>query len=124
MSAAEYAKARLFAPLGIDDWYWAAHDQHTSVGEAGLYLRPLDMAKLGQLYLQRGVWQGEQILPATWVDASITPHGTTNRWNDYGYSWWLYNQAAAQHHLAVTTTFITPSGGEGSSCGSCRMPTR
>jgi CubicO group peptidase (beta-lactamase class C family) len=99
MSAAEYAKARLFAPLGIDDWRWTAHDLRTSVGEAGLYLRPKDMAKLGQLYLQRGVWQGEQIVPAAWVDASITPRGTANRWNDYGYSWWLYNQAAAQNHL-------------------------
>jgi CubicO group peptidase (beta-lactamase class C family) len=62
LSAAEYAKARLFRPLGIDDWQWTAHDQHTSVGGAGLYLRPADMAKLGQLYLQRGTWQGEQIV--------------------------------------------------------------
>jgi CubicO group peptidase (beta-lactamase class C family) len=99
MPAAEYAQARLFAPLGIDDWRWSAHDRHTSVGEAGLYLRPVDMAKLGQLYLQRGVWQGEQIVSASWVDASVTPRGTANRWNDYGYNWWLYSEPAAQHHL-------------------------
>jgi len=99
MTAAEYAQARLFAPLGIDDWQWSAHDRHTSVGEAGLYLRPVDMAKLGQLFLQHGEWQGEQILPDAWVDASVTSRGTANRWNDYGYSWWLYSNAAAKHHL-------------------------
>jgi CubicO group peptidase (beta-lactamase class C family) len=99
MSAAAYAEARLFGPLGIDDWWWAAHDRHTSVGEAGLYLRPRDMAKLGQLYLQGGRWQGRQIVSSVWVDASVTAYGTVNQWNDYGYNWWLYNDAAKQHHL-------------------------
>jgi CubicO group peptidase (beta-lactamase class C family) len=99
MSAAEYAGRRLFGPLGIDDWWWAAHDEHTSVGGAGLYLRPMDMAKLGQLYLQHGTWQGERIVPAVWVDASVTSRGAVNRWSDYGYSWWLYSEAAASSHL-------------------------
>ena len=57
------------------------------------------MAKLGQLYLQRGMWQGEQILPAAWVESSVTPRGAASRWTDYGYSWWLYNEAAARDYL-------------------------
>jgi CubicO group peptidase (beta-lactamase class C family) len=99
MSAAEYAETRLFAPLGIEDWWWAEYDRETSVGEAGLYLRPADMAKLGQLYLQGGKWNGEQVVTSLWVDASVTSCGVANQWNDYGYNWWLYNRAAADHHL-------------------------
>jgi hypothetical protein len=99
MSAAEFAEARLFGPLGIGDWRWTAHDRHTSVGGAGLYLRPADMAKLGRLYLQRGMWNGEQIVPEAWVDASTSSRGAVNRWSDYGYSWWLYSETAARDHL-------------------------
>ena len=48
-SAADYAKEKLFDPLGIDDWRWTAYDRTTSVGGAGLYLLPIDMIKIGQL---------------------------------------------------------------------------
>ena len=57
------------------------------------------MAKLGQLFLQGGRWKGEQIVSSVWVDASITSYGSADPWNDYGYNWWLYNRAAATHHL-------------------------
>jgi CubicO group peptidase (beta-lactamase class C family) len=98
-SAAEYATTKLFEPLGITDWRWTAHDRHTSVGGAGLYLRPADMAKLGQLYLNRGMWGSKRILPASWIRASVTPRGAISQSNDYGYSWWLYNEAAAHSFL-------------------------
>jgi CubicO group peptidase (beta-lactamase class C family) len=67
-SAREYADERLFGPLGIDDVQWRSDPQHMSAGGAGLYLQPRDMARLGRLWLQDGVWQGERLLPAGWID--------------------------------------------------------
>ncbi len=98
-SAAEYADDRLFAPLGIDDWRWTAYDRKTSVGGAGLYLRAVDMAKIGQLYLQKGTWNGQGIVPAQWVAAATAPHARVDQWHDYGYHWWRYSRAAAASNL-------------------------
>lgn len=99
LSAAEYARHNLFGPLQITDWRWVAYDRTTSVGGAGLYLRPLDMAQLGQLYLQGGVWEGARILPAEWVRAATSTHGSVGQWQSYGYHWWRYSKAAADSYL-------------------------
>jgi CubicO group peptidase (beta-lactamase class C family) len=64
LSAAEYAEKTLFKHLQINGWRWTSYQSNISVGGAGLYLRPRDMAKLGQLYLQEGVWNGVQVVPA------------------------------------------------------------
>lgn len=86
----------LFARLGIADfsWYFMRSDFVYASGD--ISLRPRDMAKLGQLYLQGGVWEGEQILPASWVEASASPvfsldngfYGHTG----YSYGWWPKSQ--------------------------------
>jgi len=68
MSALEYAKAKLFGPLGITDVYWQHDPQGNSNGGWGLYLQPRDMAKIGYLYLRNGVWEGKQLLPPAWID--------------------------------------------------------
>jgi CubicO group peptidase (beta-lactamase class C family) len=68
MSALEYAKAKLFGPLGINDVYWAHDPQGISIGSGRLWLRPRDMAKIGYLYLRKGVWEGKQLLPPAWID--------------------------------------------------------
>jgi hypothetical protein len=67
-SARDYAEAKLFGPLGIDDVQWRSDPQHVSAGGAGLYLQPRDMARLGRLWLQDGLWQGKRLLPAGWID--------------------------------------------------------
>ena len=67
-SAQDYAEEKLFGPLGIDDVQWRSDPQHVSAGGAGLYLQPRDMARLGRLWLQDGVWQGRRLLPAGWID--------------------------------------------------------
>ncbi|MCP4897767.1 MAG: serine hydrolase, partial [bacterium] len=99
MSAAQYAEVKLFGPLGIENWEWSPYDDKTSVGGAGLYLRAVDMAKLGQLYLQNGVWEGRQIVSTDWVQASTASYGTVTQWHDYGYQWWRYSSAAANSYL-------------------------
>ncbi len=68
-SALDYAKAQLFAPLGITDVFWRRDPQGISAGGAGLYLQPRDMAKIGYLYLRNGNWDGRQIVPPAWIDA-------------------------------------------------------
>jgi CubicO group peptidase (beta-lactamase class C family) len=66
-SALDYAREKLFGPLGIEDVQWRHDPQGVSTGGYGLYLHPRDMAKIGQLWLRNGVWEKKQILPASWV---------------------------------------------------------
>ena len=78
MSALEYAKAKLFGPLGINDLFWQQDPQGISYGGNGLYLQPHDMAKLGYLYLHNGAWERQQLLPSDWIQkvtqVTINPH--------------------------------------------------
>ena len=67
-SANDYAREKLFGPLGIDDVQWQADPQGLSVGGWGLHLQPRDMAKIGYLWLRDGLWEGRQILPAAWIE--------------------------------------------------------
>jgi CubicO group peptidase (beta-lactamase class C family) len=68
ISAAAFAERELFAPLGITGARWDEPDaQGVTDGEAGLYLTPHDMARLGYLYLQGGAWNGKRLIPASWV---------------------------------------------------------
>jgi CubicO group peptidase (beta-lactamase class C family) len=68
MSALEYAKIKLFDPLGISEVYWRHDPQGISTGGFGLYLQARDMAKIGYLYLRNGAWKGTQLLPSAWID--------------------------------------------------------
>ena len=67
-SASDYARERLFGPLGIDDVQWFADPQGVTIGGFGLYLQPRDMAKIGYLWLRGGLWEDKQILPAAWIE--------------------------------------------------------
>lgn len=67
-SAEAYAREKLFGPLGIEDVLWRRDPQGVSAGGAGLYLQPRDMARLGQLWLADGVWEGQRLLPSGWID--------------------------------------------------------
>jgi CubicO group peptidase (beta-lactamase class C family) len=93
MSALDYARQHLFAPLGISDVQWNSNREWISFGYSGLYLRPDDMAKLGYLYLNGGRWDGQQVIPEGWVEASTRPEapppGEEHSWYDYGYQWWI-----------------------------------
>jgi len=86
----EYARARLFGPLGISELRWEADPTGTSYGSGGLWLRPRDLARFGQLLLARGAWKGEQLLPAHWIEASTAVHATTAAMGGgYGYLCWI-----------------------------------
>jgi CubicO group peptidase (beta-lactamase class C family) len=81
-----YAEGRLFASLGITDYSWDLWTGGTTLNTGGgLSLRPRDMAKFGQLYLNGGRWGGVQIVSEAWVSESVRSH-TQYLW--YGYQWW------------------------------------
>jgi CubicO group peptidase (beta-lactamase class C family) len=78
-SGQEYAKAKLFGPLGITDVIWRHDPQGITSGPFGLFLLPRDMAKIGYLYRRNGEWEGKQLLTPAWIDkiahATIDMHG-------------------------------------------------
>jgi CubicO group peptidase (beta-lactamase class C family) len=86
--AAEFAVEHLFNPLGIHEFEWTISPEGVTTGWANLRLHPQDLAKIGLLYLQHGAWEGEQIVPAEWVEESTTDHVPDPAY-EYGYQWWL-----------------------------------
>ena len=84
----EFARATLFEPLGIAGTEWSRVRGDTDAG-GGLRLRPRDMAKIGQLVLAGGRWNGRQIVSKTWIETSTAPKITGTDGLSYGYLWWL-----------------------------------
>src|SRR5262249_52237019 len=70
----DYTSQPLFAPLGIKDFYWKRTPTGHPDTEGGLYLKPEDLAKVGYLYLMRGMWNGQRILPEGFVERATTRH--------------------------------------------------
>ena len=89
----QFAKDALFEPLAIKDWGWERFPNGDPYASGGLQLRPRDLAKLGQLVLDDGVWQGRQIVSANWIKQMTTRHSPDGMWfgfaQGYGYLWWL-----------------------------------
>jgi CubicO group peptidase (beta-lactamase class C family) len=93
----EYLKPRLFEPLGIENPEWGATAEGYNFGGYGLFIRTEDIAKFGQLYLQKGKWNGKQLLPEKWIEAATSkqvdnskaPSGRTSDWQQgYGFQFW------------------------------------
>jgi CubicO group peptidase (beta-lactamase class C family) len=90
----EYLRPRLFEPLGIENPIWLKNSEGVAIGGYGLSIRTEDIAKFGQLYLQKGDWNGKQLIPAAWVEAASsrqTSNGSNPKsdWEQgYGYQFW------------------------------------
>ncbi len=99
-SVLDFLKPRLFEPLGIVGPTWGTNFQGISLGGYGLSVRTEDIAKLGQLYLQKGKWKGKQLIPAGWVDEATalqTSNGSNPKsdWDQgYGYQFWRCRNGA------------------------------
>jgi CubicO group peptidase (beta-lactamase class C family) len=89
--ADSFALEHLFRPLGISYYHWPIDAQGVAYGGHGARMLPRDMAKFGYLYLRDGMWDGEQIVPAEWVEASQQKHMQRKYIEDnyYGYQWWV-----------------------------------
>ncbi len=93
-TVADYLRPRLFEPLGIEHPTWETSPDSTTIGGYGLHIRTEDIARFGQLYLQKGAWQGRQLVPAAWVEAATTRQTSNGSnpnsdWDQgYGYQFW------------------------------------
>lgn len=102
----EYARTRLFEPLGITDWEWTGDLHGRPMAFTGLRMRPRDMAKLGKLVLDHGRWNGRQLIPADWIDASLMPRLDTGfDGTRYGYQWWTGTVQWQGKHLPWAAAF-------------------
>lgn len=94
----EYLKPRLFDPLGIEDPKWDSSPEGNSLGGYGLFLRTEDIAKFGQLYLQKGKWEGKQLISEEWVKQATSKQVPNDKeshagigadWKEgYGFQFW------------------------------------
>jgi len=89
MDAASFAETHLFAPLGItgSDWNWGRRGVHPRC-DGSLALPPRAMAKIGQLVLDNGLWNGARIVSATWIEEMTDDHADPDGPESYGYLWW------------------------------------
>jgi CubicO group peptidase (beta-lactamase class C family) len=93
-----YGKEVLFGPLGITNYEWIPYkdaEPPVPIAAAGLRMRARDLARFGSVYLHGGKWEGKQIVPAAWVEASMQRHvQSIGAWGGpakygYGYQWWI-----------------------------------
>ena len=89
MPVDEYARQKLFEPLGFESFEWVKGRDDVPSVASGLRLNIHDLAKIGRLVLGDGVWQGKQVVPADWLKVSFTPHANLHSGLRYGLFWWL-----------------------------------
>lgn len=87
---ADFAKENLFTPLGIREYYWYTAVNGSTGPMGNLYISTLDFAKIGQLVINKGIWNGKKIVSTNWIDklgkrAFTLPGGFSD---GYGYFWW------------------------------------
>jgi CubicO group peptidase (beta-lactamase class C family) len=92
--AEDYAREKLFEPLGIANWHWQREPEGLSIGDGMLALLPRDMAKIGYLYLHHGQWEGKQLLPPGWADVLshrlVNMHAPNNPGQSYSNFMWVF----------------------------------
>ncbi|WP_445376313.1 serine hydrolase domain-containing protein [Niveispirillum fermenti] len=92
----DYAQQRLFGPMQFGPVEWQFTPKGDAMTGGGLGLRSRDLLKLGQLYLDGGIWQGQRLISADWVRASTSPQAQVDDQTDYGYLWWIKRLKTAQ----------------------------
>ena len=88
-SLEEYAKNKLFDKLRITDYRWQMTPKGIPMTGGGLLMKSRDLLKIGQLYLNYGRWEDEQIISEEWVEKSTSPKAEIQQGIEYGYLWWL-----------------------------------
>ena len=113
MTMENFARAALFAPLGITRWRWEGDAAGHTKGQGNLSLRTRDVARIGQMVLGKGVYQGRRVIGADWIDAMLAPRvaiGAVDRYADhYGYFWYTKTQSIGTHRIPVQ--FASGNGG-------------
>jgi CubicO group peptidase (beta-lactamase class C family) len=98
-----FAREALFGPLGISDWEWMKYGNGKVASAIGLRARPRDAAKIGQMVLNRGAWDGKQIVSSEWIEQSVRPRyqaiGYFSGIMFYGQQWWLGRSFAREREV-------------------------
>jgi CubicO group peptidase (beta-lactamase class C family) len=98
MPLQDYAEKVLFRPLGITQYEWIRYADGRAIPASGLRLRPRDLARIAELYLQNGRWNGRQVVPEGWVKVSTSPQ---NPEGFYGFHWWVGGEDAGSWEVAL-----------------------
>ena len=85
----DFARDALFAPLGISAFEWMVGADGVASPASGLRLAPRSLAQIGQLLLQHGRWDGQEMVPAAWLDEALRTQLVIEPGFDYGYQWYL-----------------------------------
>lgn len=87
---AHFAEEKLFEPLGINGWQWERSTENYPIGGYGLKTSAEDLMKIGELVLNKGKWNGKQIVSEDWIKSMLKPHvKNAVRGQSYGYHWWI-----------------------------------
>ena len=101
-SLGDYAGINLFEPLGIEEWMWEEASDGVTFGAFSLFLKPRDMAKVGQLLINKGMWDGQQLIDSIWIKKATDIQGSANfNGASYGLYFWVfpsYKGYAAEGH--------------------------
>ena len=99
----DLAREWLMRPIGGDVAAWERSPEGYYFGGNNLSMTPRDLARLGQLFLQGGRWDGRQIVPSSWVGSSTARHaaGWPDRYGAYGYLWWIPRADPWQSYAAI-----------------------
>lgn len=98
MKLRDFADKHLFGPLGITDVSWKENPLGINIGWGEIWLNPHDMAKIGLLYLNKGHWNGKQVISESWVDISTQGHIKEELFDQYGFQWRIDHTG---HYMAV-----------------------
>ncbi len=95
-----FAQKYLFDQLGIKQYEWIHINSDVVYASGDLKLRPRDMAKIGFIMLNKGVWESKQIISSGWIEKSTAPYVHFNANEGYGYQWWTkkYELGNASFH--------------------------
>jgi len=96
----EYAALYLFEPMGIQTERWEYQSDGLPLATGGLWMRARDSAKFGQLFVDGGSWNGQQLIPESWVTASWTGYSPQDPGEEYGYMWWGRESGGFQYWFA------------------------
>jgi CubicO group peptidase (beta-lactamase class C family) len=108
-SLEKYADKALFSKLGITDYHWQITPTGLPMSGGGLGLKSRDLLKIGQLYLNKGKWNDEQIISEKYVEESTKPHAEVGMFDyEYGYLWWLSSFGKEQKEKSY---FMSGTGG-------------
>ena len=91
----QFCETNIFEPLKIFNWEWEKGPNDIINTFGGLKLKPVDMLKFGRLYLQKGKWNGKQLISESWINNSTAAKININNYYEYAYQWWRYRDASS-----------------------------